>query len=133
MAFNSFKAVLASIALLLPGALQAHQSDIAPSQVEAAEVREAVTILISIDGFRPDYMERGITPNLSALAKSGAYGPMRPSFPTKTFPNHWTLVTGKTPDHNGIVGNSMEDSSRPGEVFSMSNTDPFWWNQAEPI
>jgi len=58
---------------------------------------------------------------------------MRPSFPSKTFPNHWTLVTGKTPDHHGIVGNVMEDAARPGEIFKMATQDPFWWNQAEPI
>ncbi len=100
---------------------------------EKTELRAPVTILISIDGFRPDYLERGITPNLSALAASGIYGPMRPSFPSKTFPNHWTLVTGKTPDHHGIVGNTMEDSQRPGEIFKMATKDPFWWTQAEPI
>jgi len=97
------------------------------------EAREPVTILISIDGFHPDYLDRGITPHISALASAGTYGPMRPSFPTKTFPNHWTLVTGRTPDHHGIVGNTMEDLARPGEVFKMSTTDPFWWNQSEPI
>jgi len=101
--------------------------------VEKTETRDPVTILISIDGFRPDYLERGITPHLSALAATGIYGPMRPSFPSKTFPNHWTLVTGKTPDHHGIVGNTMEDVARPGEIFKMATKDPFWWNQAEPI
>ncbi len=100
---------------------------------EKTETRSPITILISIDGFRPDYLDRGITPNLSALATSGIYGPMRPSFPSKTFPNHWTLVTGKTPDNHGIVGNTMEDSARPGEVFKMATQDPFWWDQAEPI
>ena len=99
----------------------------------AAPQAAPVTILISIDGFRPDYLERGITPNLSALAKIGIFGPMRPSFPTKTFPNHYTLVTGKTPDHNGIVGNRMEDKARPDEIFTMANKDPFWWSEAEPI
>ncbi len=98
-----------------------------------AQNRDPVTILISIDGFRPDYLNRGITPNLSALAASGIYADMRSSFPTKTFPNHWTLVTGKRPDNHGIVGNSMEDVARPGEKFTMSNKDPFWWDQSEPI
>ncbi len=37
------------------------------------------------------------------------------------------------PDHHGIVGNTMEDSARPGETFTMANDDPFWWNEAEPI
>jgi predicted AlkP superfamily pyrophosphatase or phosphodiesterase len=101
--------------------------------IEKTETRDPVTILISIDGFRPDYLERGITPHLNALAATGIYGPMRPSFPSKTFPNHWTLVTGKTPDHHGIVGNTMEDVARPGEIFKMATKDPFWWNQAEPI
>ncbi len=101
--------------------------------VVAAEQRAPVTILISIDGFRPDYRDRGVTPNLDALAAGGISGAMRPSFPSVTFPNHYTLVTGLRPDRNGIVGNRMEDSRRPGEVFTMQTDDPFWWTEAEPI
>ena len=92
-----------------------------------------VTILVSIDGFRADYLDRGITPNLSKLAASGARATMRPSFPSITFPNHYTLVTGLRPDRNGIVGNVMEDARRPGETFTMATADPFWWSEAEPI
>lgn len=92
-----------------------------------------VTILISIDGFRADYLDRGITPNLSRLASQGARASMRPSFPTTTFPNHYAIVTGLRPDRNGIVANSMEDAAKPGVTFTMANNDPFWWNQAEPI
>ena len=95
--------------------------------------RPPVTILISIDGFRPDYLDRGLTPRLSALAGSGARGTMRPSFPTLTFPNHWSMVTGLVPDHHGIVANKMEDPSRPGETFDMKSDDPFWWNAATPV
>lgn len=98
-----------------------------------AETREPVTILISIDGFRPDYLRRGVTPNLNRLIAEGLTGPMRPSFPTKTFPNHWTIVTGMVPDHTGLVGNKMEDAARPGEIFTMAETDPFWWNATPPI
>jgi predicted AlkP superfamily pyrophosphatase or phosphodiesterase len=97
------------------------------------EARPPVTILISIDGFRPDYLDRGVTPNLSKLAAEGVSASMRPSFPSKTFPNHWSIVTGKRPDHHGIVTNSMEDPRRPGETFTMATDDPFWWNAAEPI
>ncbi|WP_242095222.1 ectonucleotide pyrophosphatase/phosphodiesterase [Sphingomonas sp. CROZ-RG-20F-R02-07] len=101
---------------------------------ETPDARRApVTILISIDGFRPDYLTRGVTPHLNALAATGVSASMRPSFPTKTFPNHWTLVTGLVPDHHGIVGNRMEDVRRPGTVFTMATDDPFWWNAAEPI
>ena len=99
----------------------------------AAEQREPVTILVSIDGFRADYLTRGVTPNLSRLAAAGVTAPMHPSFPSKTFPNHWTLVTGLYPDHNGITANKMEDPARPKEVFTMATDDPFWWNEATPI
>jgi len=130
---NLFSMVLAGLLLAGVPSLAATTPEQDDSGSEKVEPRDPVTILISIDGFRPDYLERGITPNLSALAASGIYGPMRPSFPSKTFPNHWTLVTGKTPDHHGIVGNTMEDAARPGEVFKMVTQDPFWWSQAEPV
>jgi predicted AlkP superfamily pyrophosphatase or phosphodiesterase len=103
----------------------------------AAAKDAPVTILISLDGFRPDYLDRNITPHLSALAKSGVRARMQPSFPTKTFPNHYTLVTGLRPDRHGITGNSMIDPRRPGQMFSLGDSrqslDPFWWSEAEPI
>lgn len=108
-----------------------------PVGLAAKEGPRPVTVLVGIDGFRADYLERGHTPRLAALAKQGASGPMRPSFPTKTFPNHFALVTGYRPDRNGIVGNSMIDPRRPGVMFSLGNAsqalDPFWWNEAEPV
>jgi predicted AlkP superfamily pyrophosphatase or phosphodiesterase len=58
---------------------------------------------------------------------------MHPSFPSVTFPNHWTLVTGLRPDRNGIVANVMEDAGKPGVTFTMANSDPFWWREAEPL
>ena len=101
----------------------------------AATVQAAapVTILVSIDGFRPDYLDRGVTPALNRLKAAGVSAAMRPSFPSVTFPNHWTLVTGLRPDRTGIVGNKMEDARRPGETFTMQTDDPFWWSDAEPI
>ena len=95
-------------------------------------------ILVSIDGFRPDYLDRGVTPNLDALAAGGVRArAMRPSFPSITFPNHYTLVTGLRPDHHGIVSNIMEDAAIPGVRFTMSNRDAVrdrrWWDQGEPI
>lgn len=99
----------------------------------AAEVRAPVTILVSIDGFHPDYLKRGVTPTLSRLAAEGVSAPMRPSFPSKTYPNHWTLVTGLRPDRHGIVANRMEDPARPDDRFTMASDDPFWWNAAAPI
>ena len=81
----------------------------------AARVREAPTpvdpgratvVLVSLDGFRWDYLDRGLTPNLSRLAREGVRAEaMVPVFPTKTFPNHYTLVTGRYPAGHGILGN----------------------------
>jgi predicted AlkP superfamily pyrophosphatase or phosphodiesterase len=105
----------------------------APIAAAPAEARAPVMVLISIDGFRPDYLDRGVSPRLSALARGGATGSMIPSFPSKTFPNHWTLVTGLVPDRHGVVANTMEDVRRPGETFTMASDDPFWWNGAEPL
>ena len=96
-----------------------------------------LTILISIDGFRPDYLDRGVTPTLSGLAKDGVRASMRPSFPSKTFPNHYAIVTGLRPDRNGIVDNTMLDPNIPGVTFKMSdkvtNADARWWNEATQI
>lgn len=105
----------------------------APASITATEARAPVTILVSIDGFRADYLTRGVTPTLAQLAAQGVTATMRPSFPSITFPNHWTLVTGLVPDHSGITGNTMEDPARPGETFTMASDDPWWWNSAEPI
>lgn len=95
----------------------------------------ATVILVSIDGFRPDYLKRGLSPRLAALAADGVQAPLRPSFPTLTFPNHYTLVTGLYPDHHGIVHNRIEDAD-DGSRFvykdAATTADPRWWG-GEPI
>ncbi len=94
------------------------------------------TILISLDGFRADYIDRGLTPTLAALAGDGVRAhAMRPAFPTLTFPNHYTLVTGLYPDHNGIVANRFTDPvTKKTFVYkdSTSIADPAWWG-GEPL
>lgn len=100
--------------------------------------RQALTILVSIDGFRADYLEPVNAPNLMRLASEGVRAKvMRPSFPSLTFPNHYTIVTGLRPDEHGIVNNTMEDAGIPGVTFKLSNReaveDRRWWDDAEPI
>jgi len=96
-------------------------------------------ILIGIDGFRADYLDRGLTPTLSRLAAEGAVaeGGMRPSFPSVTYPNFYTLATGRHPDHHGLVYNRMRDPNLPGRTFSLGDRhevmDRVWWDDAEPI
>ncbi len=94
-------------------------------------------IVISIDAFRADFLDRGLTPNLSALAREGARATaMHPSFPAHTFPNHFTLVTGLRPDHHGLVANSMLDPTVAADPFTKttnSYADPRWWNGGTPL
>jgi predicted AlkP superfamily pyrophosphatase or phosphodiesterase len=132
MPIRSLAPALLSLAALSGCATTATQPH-ASAPVAQAEQRAPITILVSIDGFRADYLTRGVTPNLAALAAGGVEAPMHPSFPSKTFPNHWAIVTGDRPDRNGIVANSMEDAARPDEKFTMASDDPFWWNDVEPI
>ncbi|MCF6242749.1 MAG: ectonucleotide pyrophosphatase/phosphodiesterase [Bacteroidales bacterium] len=68
-------------------------------------------IVLSMDGFRWDYPDKVHTPNLDSIEKNGVRGKMQPSFPTKTFPNHYTMATGLYPDNHGIVANEFWDDS----------------------
>ncbi len=102
---------------------------------EIAVARPSV-LLVSLDGFRPDYLGTGITPNLDRLAERGVRAEwMVPSYPSLTFPNHYTIVTGMRPDRHGIVHNTIHDPSR-GEDFTLQNreavADGRWWG-GEPI
>ncbi|KAJ1941090.1 hypothetical protein EC988_006856, partial [Linderina pennispora] len=94
-------------------------------------------ILVSLDGFRPDYLDRGITPNLLEIGKQGLRADyMLPSFPSSTFPNHYTIVTGLYPGSHGIVSNEFYDNAI-NDTFvyknAKKNVDPRWWNGGEPI
>ena len=105
---------LRTFAALVAGALLAACASVAPPP---APTPRPLTVLVSIDGFRPDYLDRGVTPTLSALAARGVRAAMRPSFPSKTFPNHYTLVTGLRPDRNGIVDKvPVGRLGRPSEI-----------------
>lgn len=92
-----------------------------------------ITLLVSIDGFRWDYLERHGGPVLRQLAAGGVRATrMTPSFPSKTFPNHYTLVTGLRPGTHGIVANWFWDPS-VGEMFAMGRLEPHWWEGGEPV
>jgi predicted AlkP superfamily pyrophosphatase or phosphodiesterase len=93
-------------------------------------------ILISLDGFRYDYLEKYHPPNLLSLARDGVQAKwMIPSFPSKTFPNHYTITTGLYPQNHGIVENNVFDKGF-NATFTMSNRDEVqngrWW-LGEPI
>ena len=95
-----------------------------------------IVVLVSIDGWRWDYLDRADVPNLKALAARGVRSRgLIPSFPSVTFPNHYTIVTGLVPDHHGIISNAMFDPAIGPEKFTMSSDtsrDPRWWG-GEPV
>lgn len=76
----------------------------------AQEKKGRVTVILSLDGFRWDYPEKTSTPTLNLIAEEGVKAEsLIPSFPSKTFPNHYTIATGLYPDHHGLVNNSFYD------------------------
>jgi predicted AlkP superfamily pyrophosphatase or phosphodiesterase len=80
----------------------------------AAQQAKHYVILVSLDGFRYDYAQEYDAKNLAALGARGASAPsgMIPAYPSITFPNHYTIVTGLYPEHHGIVGNAFYDPTR---------------------
>lgn len=60
-----------------------------------------------MDGFRWDYVNHAATPTLDSIAKIGVTGVIKPSFPSKTFPNHYTMATGLTPNSHGLLFNTF--------------------------
>ncbi|EGG12682.1 uncharacterized protein MELLADRAFT_46368 [Melampsora larici-populina 98AG31] len=94
-------------------------------------------IVVSLDGFRLDYLDRNLTSNLISLTEKGglrAKG-LKPQFPSLTFPNHWSMLTGLYPESHGIVSNNFYD---PNLDLNFTNTNPsiswdsYWWG-GEPI
>ncbi len=97
---------------------------------------QPTVILIGFDGFRHDYMDKTGTPGLHRLATQGVRAEgMIPVFPSKTFPNFYSLATGLYPENHGIVGNTMYDPVFDAR-FRMSDRaaveDSRWWG-GEPI
>ncbi|KAF2199630.1 ectonucleotide pyrophosphatase/phosphodiesterase family member 1 [Delitschia confertaspora ATCC 74209] len=94
------------------------------------------TILISLDGFRADFLYRGLTPTLNKFIENGISPKyMLPSFPSVTFPNHYTMATGLYPEAHGVVGNKFWDPSLKKQFYYThpdQSMQPFWWG-GEPL
>jgi predicted AlkP superfamily pyrophosphatase or phosphodiesterase len=90
-------------------------------------------VLVSLDGFRWDYAEKLNARHLLALGKQGVWARegMLPSYPSLTFPNHYAIVTGLYPEHNGLVANSFYDQSKNAR-YAVNNpkavTDGSWYS-----
>lgn len=109
-------ALLLSAAALCAGAEQPKPSAIEVPHPDnaVAQLAKHYVVLVSLDGFRYDYAKLYGAPHLDAIARSGASAPdgMLPAYPSVTFPNHYTLVTGLYPEHHGIVAMSFYDPAR---------------------
>ncbi len=98
-----------------------------------ATLSKHYVVLVSLDGFRYDYPKKYGAPHLQAMAAHGASAPdgMLPSYPSLTFPNHLSLITGLYPEHHGIVANTFFDPAR-GATYSYINpktaTDGSWYS-----
>lgn len=94
----------------------------------------ATTILISIDGFRHDYIEKHGATNLKQLAESGVRAKKTyPVFPSKTFPNHLSIVTGNHPNKHGILHNKFYDKEIQESYKKGIGHKESHWVQSMPI
>lgn len=96
------------------------------------------TIVVSLDGFHPHYINQKRTPALHKMMVNDYGAPyMIPSFPSSTFPNHWTLVTGLYPSEHGIVGNTFYDPRLKKQFVNTDpkngGLDPDFWHGGEPV
>lgn len=101
-----------------------------------AQAARPYVVLVSLDGFRSDYIERFAPPALAGLAARGARAEnLIPVFPSKTFPNHYSIVTGLRAEHHGIVSNHFWDPAR-GARFTLADTNAVRdgsWFRGEPL
>ncbi|XP_074093193.1 bis(5'-adenosyl)-triphosphatase ENPP4 isoform X2 [Macrotis lagotis] len=91
-------------------------------------------LLVSFDGFRADYLKKYELPHLHNFIEEGVLVEhVKNVFITKTFPNHYSIVTGLYEENHGIVANSMYDADTKKTFSESKDKDPFWWNEATPI
>src|SRR6202166_3800657 len=117
----------ALLILILTAAICSAQSSSSLIEVpnppnNAAQQAKRYVVLVSLDGFRYDYATKYGAKNLLAITMRGASAPegMIPSYPSVTFPNHYSIVTGLYPEHHGIVANTFYDPARK-ESYSFTN------------
>ena len=88
---------------------------------DPSQYKKPYVILISADGFRADFTEKYEASFLQTISKKGVRAKfMQPSYPSVTFPNHYTIVTGLYPSHHGLVDNTYIDVAT-GKQYSMGN------------
>lgn len=93
-------------------------------------------VLISWDACRYDYIDRGLTPTVQSLIKNGVRAKsLKSCFPTKTFPNHYSIVSGMYPENHGIIFNNFSDPAN-GDSYRMKKDDSVKqdkWYKGKPV
>ncbi|KAK0411010.1 hypothetical protein QR680_005430 [Steinernema hermaphroditum] len=91
-------------------------------------------LLISFDGFQAGYLSRNLSPAIKSIFDCGSKADyIFPSYPSITFPNHYTIITGLYPESHGIVTNAFFDGSVRGEsTFTKGSKNPDWYG-GEPL
>ena len=106
-----------------------------PSQNAAATLEKPIVILVSIDGLRADYIQKYKPENILKIIQQGIYSAnMLPSYPSLTFPNHYSIATGRYPGNHGIVSNVFYDNERQEfyNAFNQTSNDGTWY-EGEPL
>jgi predicted AlkP superfamily pyrophosphatase or phosphodiesterase len=132
------------IALLVPHAATSQSTplpdpdaakivDVGGPPNSALQQKKHYVVLVSLDGFRYNYPQEWGAPNIAKLARTGATAPegMLPSYPSVTFPNHFTLITGLYPEHHGLVANTFYDPTRNASYSykdTKTNLDGTWYS-----
>ncbi|KAH8114406.1 Phosphodiest-domain-containing protein [Phellopilus nigrolimitatus] len=84
-------------------------------------------LIVSIDGLRADYLDRGLTPHLLDISKKGLRAKfMKPIFPPSSHFNR----TGLYAESHGIVANNFWDPYTDTEFhYNKENStwNPAWW------
>lgn len=94
-------------------------------------------ILITIDGFRPDYYldPSWKTPTLAQMLKDGVHAiGVNSVFPSMTYPSHTSIITGVRPAKHGIYFNGMfEPNGSTGKIYweDSSIKVPTFWTAAK--
>lgn len=102
--------------------------------------QQRYAVIVSVDGFRAEYLDRASTPALDAMASEGVRAVLSPMYPSNTFPNHYSMATGLHPQNHGLVNNSfwdekLQDYYKVGDLERVHNPNFYLgepiWNTAE--
>ncbi len=122
--------LLLGITIVILGACKPNSKEINDENINRPYV-----VMLSMDGFRWDYADMANTPNFDKIEQIGVRAKMQASFPTKTFPNHYTIATGLYPDHHGIVNNTFWDPQRNSlyKISDRNKVQDGYYYGGEPI